>query len=40
MRGSLTVEEAFMMDWESRVIIGEIIKDNLEVTKDTGLPFF
>ena len=40
MRGGLTVEEAFMLDYEGRVIIGEIIKDNLDTTKDTGLPFF
>jgi hypothetical protein len=40
MRGGLTVEEAYSIDFESRVIISEIIKDNLDTTKDTGLPFF
>ena len=40
MRGSLTVEEAWQIDWESREIIAEIIQGNLDTTKDTGLPFF
>ena len=40
MRGGMTVEEAFQIDYESRMLIAEIIKDNLDTTKDTGLPFF
>lgn len=40
MRGSLSVEQAVQLDHESRVIIGEIIKENLETTKESGLPFF
>ena len=39
MRG-LSYSEAMNMSWEDREIIGEIIKDNLETTKKTGLPFF
>ena len=39
MRG-LSYSEAMHMSWEEREIIGEIIKDNLETTKKTGLPFF
>jgi hypothetical protein len=39
MRG-LSYSEAMNMSWEEREIIGEIIKDNLETTKKTGLPFF
>jgi hypothetical protein len=40
MRGSLTVEQAFQLDYESREIIQKLIEDNLETTKTTGLPFF
>jgi hypothetical protein len=40
MRGSVSIEEAWMMDWADREIISEIIKENLETTKESGLPFF
>jgi hypothetical protein len=40
MRGSLTVEQAFQLDYESREIIQKLIEENLETTKSTGLPFF
>ena len=40
MRGALSVEEAFGMDVGDREIVSEIIKDNLETTKESGLPFF
>ena len=40
MRGSLSIEEAFSMDYTDRVLISEIIKENLETTKESGLPFF
>ena len=39
MRG-LSYTEAMHLSWDEREIIGEIIKDNLETTKKTGLPFF
>jgi hypothetical protein len=39
MRG-LSYSEAMNMSWEDREIVGEIIKENLETTKKTGLPFF
>lgn len=39
MRG-LSYAEVMHMSWEEREIIGEIIKENLETTKKTGLPFF
>lgn len=39
MRG-LSYSEAMNLSWEEREIIGEIIKDNLETTKKSGLPFF
>jgi len=40
MRGALSVEEAFAMDVADRLILSEIIKENMEVTKESGLPFF
>jgi hypothetical protein len=40
MRGSLTIEQAYQLDYESREIIQKIIEANLETTKKTGLPFF
>jgi hypothetical protein len=39
MRG-LSYSEAMHLSWEEREIIGEIVKENLETTKKTGLPFF
>ncbi len=39
MRG-LSYAEVMHMSWEERDIIGEIIKENLETTKKSGLPFF
>ncbi len=39
MRG-LSYSEAMNLSWEEREIIGEIVKENLETTKKTGLPFF
>lgn len=39
MRG-LSYAEVVNMSWDEREIIGEIIKENLETTKKSGLPFF
>jgi hypothetical protein len=40
MRGGITYEEAMQTSQDERKIINEIIKDNLETTKKTQLPFF
>lgn len=40
MRGGLTYEEAMQMSFQERELIGTIIKENLETTKKSGLPFF
>jgi len=40
MRGGVTYEEALNLSASERVIIGDLIKDNLEATKKSGLPFF
>lgn len=40
MRGSMTMTEAFELSLEDRQLIGDIIKENLETTKKTQMPFF
>jgi hypothetical protein len=40
MRGGLTFTEAMNLGYQEREIIGRLIKDNLETTKKSGLPFF
>ena len=40
MRGSLTYESAMSLSQEEREIMAKLIKDNLETTKKTGMPFF
>jgi hypothetical protein len=40
MRGGLTYDEAMFLSQQEREIIAKIISDNLETTKESGLPFF
>jgi hypothetical protein len=40
MRGGMTIEEAYYSTYEDREIIGAIVKENLETTKKTNLPYF
>ena len=40
MRGGLTYGEALELSEQERDIINNIIKDNMETTKKSGLPFF
>jgi hypothetical protein len=40
MRGGVTYDEAMQMSREERDIIGDIVKENLDTTKKSGLPFF
>ena len=40
MRGGLTYNEAMGLSYTERQSIGELIKDNLETTKKSGLPYF
>lgn len=40
MRGGVTYSELMQLGSKEREIIGGIIKDNLETTKKSGLPFF
>lgn len=40
MRGGLTYDQALQLSVAERKIIGDLIKENLETTKKSGLPFF
>ena len=40
MRGGLSYDDAMMLSYDDRKIISDIIKENLETTKESGLPFF
>lgn len=40
MRGACSMDEAYMLSPDDREIIGDIIKENIETTKETNLPFF
>ena len=40
MRGGLSYEAALNLSSDERTSISQIIKDNLETTKKSGLPFF
>jgi len=40
MRGGLTYDQAMTLGVQEREIINNLIKDNLETTKKSGLPFF
>ena len=39
MRGGITLNEAYMLSYDERMIIDEIIKENFEMTKESGQPF-
>ena len=40
MRGGITYDDAFALSIEDRELIAEVVKENLETTKKSGLPFF
>ena len=40
MRGGVTLEEMYQTDTSDREVISDIITANLEMTKETKLPFF
>ena len=40
MRGGVTYTEGMNMSHQERDIINNVIKENLETTKKSGLPFF
>jgi hypothetical protein len=40
MRGGLTYDESMALSFKEREMIGALVKENLETTKKSGLPFF
>ena len=40
MRGGVTYDQALRLSVSERTLISELIKENLETTKKSGLPFF
>ncbi len=40
MRGGLTYDQSMALSIQERELINELIKENLETTKKSGLPFF
>ena len=40
MRGGVTIDDVYWMSFEDRQMISEIVKENFEITKKSGLPFF
>ena len=40
MRGGMSLEEAWATSYHDRQLINEMINENLDVAKETGLPFF
>jgi hypothetical protein len=40
MRGGISYDEAMLLGFEDRKIISDIVKDNLETAKKSGMPFF
>jgi len=40
MRGGLSYDQALQLSIAERQLIGNLIKENLDTTKKSGLPFF
>ena len=40
MRGGATYQDMLQMSFQERDLVTELIKDNLETTKTSKLPFF
>ena len=36
----MTINEAFALGYDEREVIGKLVEQNLETTKETKLPFF
>ena len=39
MRGSVDIDQAFALSYDDRVIINEIIQENIKLTQETKIPF-
>ena len=40
MRGGITYDQVLQLSWNERQMINDIVKENLETTKKSGLRFF
>lgn len=40
MRGSLSYDEAYALGSDEREILFDLINQNIETTKESGMPFF
>ncbi len=40
LRGGISYNEAMALSMQERTIIAEIVQENMETTKKTGLPYF
>jgi hypothetical protein len=40
MRGGLSFSESMNLSWDERQLITDIVKENMDITKQSGLPFF
>ena len=40
MRGGITYNDAMLFGGDERKVISQIVKDNLETSKKSGMPFF
>lgn len=40
MRGGITYNEAMDMGSEERKLISDLVKENLKIAKESGMPFF
>lgn len=40
MRGGMSYSESHLLTPDERILIGKMIEENLQTTKDSGLPFF
>lgn len=40
MRGGITYQDALNLSYKEKQAVGRLIKENLDTTKKSGLPFF
>ena len=40
MRGGVSIDDAWALSYEEKEIMSDLIKENLETTKKSGMPFF
>ena len=40
MRGGVTYEQALNLSPEERIVVADLVKENMDTTKKTGQPFF